>query len=104
MKFFYILPGPFRTGFGITIDAKNRQKDYTAAWGGEASFSHIYKGPAPFIDRLEGIIKIQYKEMLWTPDDVWVAEWLDNKWTADQLAEFVEQIILQRHYPIIRIK
>ena len=42
--------------------------------------------------------------MLWTPDDVWVAEWLDNKWTADQLAEFVEQIILQRHYPIIRIK
>lgn len=104
MKFFYILTGPFRTGFGMTIDPTGRQKDYTAAWGGEANFSHIYSGPAPFINRLEGIIKIQYREMLWSPDDVWETEWLNNGWNSDQLSELVDQFILKRHFPIKRVK
>jgi hypothetical protein len=85
------------------VDPDNRQKDYTGAWGGEAKFSHLYSGPSPFINRLEGIIKIQYKELLWKLDE-WETEWLDNGWTTDQLSILVDELIKTRHYPIKRIR
>jgi len=93
--YFYILPGPYRLGFGITIDYVRRQKDYTGAWGGIAKFSHIYQGPGPHIKRLEDLLKVQHRHMLWRIDD-WETEWLDNGWTPAQLSEFVDQIIVDR--------
>ena len=56
---FYILPGPFRLGFGITSDHERREKDYTGAWGGIAEFKYLFEGPTPHVKRLENIIKTQ---------------------------------------------
>lgn len=97
--YFYILPGPFRLGFGITSDYQRRAKDYTGAWGGVAKFKYVFEGPTPHVKRLENIIKQMYKEMLWTIDD-WQTEWLDNDWTPEQLCEFVKDIIAERHLSI----
>jgi hypothetical protein len=103
VMYFYILPGPFRLGFGITNDYDRREKDYTGSWGGEARFCYLFEGPTPHIKRLENIIKTQNREMLWMVDE-WETEWLDNGWTADELLEFVQQIIQERHLPLDRIR
>ena len=100
---FYILPGPFRVGFGITGNAERREKDYTGAWGGIAQFKYLFDGPGPHVKRLENLIKIQHKDMLWKIDE-WETEWLDNSWTAEQLLEFVNTIIQERHLLITQIR
>lgn len=97
--YFYVISGPYRIGFGITSDYERRQKDYTGAWGGVAKFSNIFQGPTPHIKRLENVIKIQHKDILWHLDD-WRTEWLDNDWSIIEFADFVREIILQRHLPI----
>jgi len=103
MSYFYILPGPFRTGFGITGDHERREKDYTGAWGGVAQFAYLFEGTSTHVKRLENIIKIQNKDMLWKVDD-WKTEWLDNGWTADQLLEFVKGVIDERHLKLTQIR
>jgi hypothetical protein len=100
---FYILPGPFRVGFGITGDSERRAKDYTGAWGGMAEFKYLFEGPGPHIKRLENIIKTQNNHMLWKIDE-WETEWLDNGWSPEQLLEFVTKIINERHLPIKQVK
>lgn len=97
--YFYILPGPYRLGFGITQDIDRRARDYTGAWGGEARFQYVFQGPGPHVKRLENIIKTQHRDMLWCLDE-WETEWLDNGWTGDQLRDFVLEIIQERHLPI----
>ena len=101
--FFYILPGPFRLGFGITSNHERRAKDYTGAWGSEATFAYLFEGPTPHIKRLENIIKTMHNDMLWKLDD-WETEWLDNNWTKEQLLEFVKSVILERHLLLTQIK
>ena len=103
MSYFYILPGPFRTGFGITGDYERREKDYTGAWGGIARFSYLFEGTGPHVKRLENIIKVQNKDMLWKVDE-WETEWLDNGWTAEQLLEFVQATIAERHVKIKQVR
>lgn len=100
---FYILPGPFRTGFGITNNHERRAKDYTGSWGGVAEFKYLFEGPTPHVKRLENIIKGMHREMLWKIDE-WETEWLDNGWTAEQLLEFVGGIIAERHLKLTLIK
>ena len=97
--YFYILPGPYRLGFGITSNYLRRQKDYTGAWGGEAQFKYLFEGPTPHIKRLENIIKTMHRDMLWKLDD-WETEWLDNDWTPEQLRDFVLENIAERHLKI----
>jgi hypothetical protein len=99
---FYILPGPYRVGFGITGDQERREKDYTGAWGGIAKFKYVFDGPSTHIKRLENIIKIQNRDILWKVDE-WETEWLDNNWTPEQLLEFVKELINERHLPIKQI-
>ena len=99
---FYILPGPFRLGFGITSDSVRRAKDYTGAWGGEAKFKYLFEGPSPHVKRLENVIKTMHKDMLWKLDE-WETEWLENDWTPEQLREFVLDIIKERHLQIKEI-
>ena len=101
--FFYILPGPFRLGFGITSNHERRAKDYTGAWGGEAKFAYLFEGPTPHIKRLENIIKTMHKEMLWKVDD-WETEWLDNDWAPNQLLDFVNDTIAERHLALVQIR
>lgn len=101
--YFYILPGPFRLGFGITQNYERREKDYTGAWGGEARFQYLFEGPAPHVKRLENIIKNQNREMLWRVDE-WETEWLDNEWTADDLLRFVLETIQERHLHLTQIR
>ena len=97
--YFYILPGPYRLGFGITSNYERRQKDYTGAWGGEAHFKYLFEGPTPHIKRLENIIKTMHRDMLWKLDQ-WETEWLDNDWTAENLRDFVLNTINERHLKI----
>lgn len=101
--YFYILPGPFRVGFGITGNHERRAKDYTGAWGGIAEFKYLFEGPTPHVKRLENIIKSMHREMLWKVDE-WETEWLDNGWSAEQLLEFVQSIIAERHLKLALIK
>lgn len=101
--YFYIIKGPFRVGFGITGDYVRRAKDYTGMWGGEAEFSYLFEGNRSQITNLERLIKTQYQEMCWKLDD-WNTEWLDNGWEVDQMLEFVESLIAERHMPISRVK
>ena len=101
--YFYILPGPFRLGFGITGNHERREKDYTGAWGGEARFQYLFEGPTPHVKRLENIIKTQNREMLWRVDE-WETEWLDNGWTAEDLLAFVRETITERHLPIVQVR
>jgi hypothetical protein len=101
--YFYILPGPFRLGFGITSNYERRKKDYTGAWGGPAEFKYLFEGPTPHIKRLENIIKTMHRDMLWKIDE-WETEWLDNDWTPEQLLEFVLDTINERHLQIKQIK
>jgi hypothetical protein len=100
---FYILPGPFRVGFGITRDHERREKDYTGAWGGIAQFKYLFEGPGPHVKRLENIIKKQNRNMLWKVDE-WETEWLDNGWTAEQLLEFVQTTVAERHLKIQQVR
>ena len=100
---FYILQGPYRTGFGITSDHERREKDYTGAWGGMARFTYLFDGTSTHIKRLENIIKIQNRDMLWKVDD-WETEWLDNDWTTEQLLEFVKGTVEERHLKLTQIR
>jgi hypothetical protein len=100
---FYILPGPFRVGFGITGNHERREKDYTGAWGGEAKFKYLFEGPASHVKRLENVIKTIHSDMLWKLDE-WETEWLDNEWTSEQLLEFVQATIAERHLKIQQIR
>ena len=52
-----------------------------------------------FIDGLQQ----KHIDMLWKNDD-WKTEWLDNNWTAEQLLEFVLEIINERHLQIKQVK
>jgi hypothetical protein len=97
--YFYILPGPYRLGFGITSNYHRRQKDYTGAWGGEAHFEYLFEGSTPHIKRLENIIKTMHRDMLWKLDE-WETEWLDNDWTPENLRLFVLETIAERHLKI----
>jgi hypothetical protein len=101
--YFYILPGPFRVGFGITGDHERREKDYTGAWGGPARFEYLFEGAAPHVKRLENVIKHMHSDMLWQVDD-WKTEWLDNKWTAQELLDFVKNLIDERHLILKQIR
>lgn len=103
MYYFYILLGPFRVGFGITGNPERREKDYTGAWGGTAEFTYLFQGPSTHIKRLESIIKTMHTDMLWRLDD-WNTEWLDNGWTPEQMLEFVEQLVNERHLKVTRAR
>jgi hypothetical protein len=101
--YFYILPGPYRLGFGITSNYERRAKDYTGAWGGIAEFKYLFDGPTSHIKRLENIIKTIHRDMLWRIDE-WETEWLDNGWTPEQLLDFVLEIIQERHLRVNQIR
>jgi hypothetical protein len=101
--YFYILPGPYRLGFGITSNHERRAKDYTGAWGGEAEFKYLFEGPTAHVKRLENIIKTIHRDMLWRLDE-WQTEWLDNGWGAEQLLDFVKDIVQERHLKVIQIR
>jgi hypothetical protein len=101
--YFYILQGPYRLGFGITGNHERREKDYTGAWGGVAKFNYLFEGPLPHVKRLENIIKDMHKDMLWHLDE-WKTEWLDNDWTAEQLRDFVLQLVQERHLHIQQVR
>jgi len=103
MSYFYILPGPFRTGLGITSDYDRREKDYTGSWGGIARFSYLFEGTSTHVKRLENIIKIQNQDMLWKVDE-WKTEWLDNGWSSEQLLDFVKDIVQERHLKVTQIR
>ena len=101
--YFYILQGPYRLGFGITSNHERRANDYTGAWGGIAEFNYLFEGPPPHVKRLENIIKTMHIDMLWHVDE-WKTEWLDNGWSAEQLRDFVLEIINERHLQIQQVR
>jgi hypothetical protein len=90
-------------GFGITGNHERRAKDYTGAWGGQAEFKYLFEGPVSHVKRLENVIKTMHSDMLWKLDE-WETEWLDNGWSSEQLLDFVNAIIQERHLKLIQIR
>ena len=94
---FYIIQSPFnRVGFGITQDAKERNKQYCSHCGGIVKFTHVYSGLRAHAKALERTIKTQYVDNIWKLDD-WQTEWLNDDITVEKLQQYVEQLIKERN-------
>ena len=63
----------------------------------------MFEGPASHVKRLENVIKTIHRDMLWKLDE-WETEWLDNGWTPEQLLDFVNDIVQERHLKVTQIR
>lgn len=99
--YFYVLPGPYRVGFGITNNWTQRQKDYTGAWGAPAVFAALWQGPTAHVKTLEDNLKTQHRQLLWRVD-TWTTEWFDNGWNVQQVIDFVQDQITRTHLKLQR--
>ena len=104
MYSFYIIKSPFnRVGFGITQDYKERNKQYCSHCGGIVKFTHLYFGLRAHAKALERTIKVQYVDNIWKIDD-WETEWLNENISVEELQQYVEQLIKERHFKVTLTK
>ena len=101
--YFYIIPGPFKVGFGITGNVQDREKGYTGHWGSPARFSDVWQGSTAMVKTLEDTIKRQHQHLLYKIDDDWVTEWFDNGWEHRDVQQFVQQLIAGMHLQLHKI-
>jgi hypothetical protein len=52
---------------------------------------------------LERTIKVQYVDNIWKIDD-WQTEWLNDDVTVEELQQYVEQLISERHLKLTLAK
>lgn len=99
MYYFYLIESPFgRAGFGITQDAKQRNKQYCSHMGGIPNM-HLYGGLKTHATALERTIKTQYIDNIWIVDD-WETEWLNETVPMSQLKNYVDELIKERHFRV----
>jgi hypothetical protein len=63
----------------------------------------LFEGTSTHVKRLENIIKIQNRDMLWKVDE-WETEWLDNGWSPEQLLQFVQELVAERHLKVVQVR
>ena len=85
-----------RAGFGITQDPTERNKQYCSHSGDIVQFKFLYGGIRTHAKALESTIKRQYVDNIWMVDD-WKTEWLKDDVTMDDLQNYVDRLIKDRH-------
>lgn len=97
--FFYIVQPFERVGFGIAENIKDRNHKYSSHSGKIVNFPYVYGGHRPHAKALERTIKREFVDNLWIVED-WKTEWLNEDVTSDTLKEYVDRLILERHYKL----
>ena len=95
-NFYIIISVGGRIGFGIAQDIRERNKQY-CSHAGDIVKMYVYQGQRTHAKALERTIKTQYIDNIWVIDD-WRTEWLNKDVTADQLKEYVDELIAERHF------
>jgi hypothetical protein len=99
MYYFYIIISVGgRVGFGIAQNIYERNKQY-CSHAGDIVNMHVYGGLRTHAKALERTIKTQYVDNLWVIDD-WTTEWLNSGIGVDELQEYVDQLIVERHLDV----
>lgn len=88
-----------RTGFGISADYRERNRQYASHSGDIVKFSFLYGGLRTHAKAVERTIKTQYVDNIWMLDD-WKTEWLKDTITMTDLKMYVDALIIERHYRI----
>lgn len=100
MYYFYLIKSVGgRSGFGITTNPKERNKQYTSHSGDLVYFPFLYGGLRAHAKALERTIKVQYVDNIWKLDD-WETEWLTDSISIDELKEYVDSLIKERHFKL----
>lgn len=86
-----------RAGFGISTDPKERNRQYASHAGDIVKFSYLYGGLRTHAKAVERTIKTQFVDRLWKIED-WNTEWLNSDTSIEDLKEYVDQLIRERHY------
>lgn len=60
---------------------------------------HVYGGLRAHAKALERTIKTQYVDNIWQIED-WKTEWLNDDISMDQLKEYVDTLISERHFKL----
>lgn len=95
-NFYIIISVGGRIGFGIAQDIRERNKQY-CSHAGDIVKMYVYQGQRTHAKALERTIKTQYIDNIWVIDD-WRTEWLNKDITANQLKEYVDELIAERHF------
>ena len=88
-----------RAGFGITGNPKSRNRDCVAGCGDIVDFKYLYGGSSAHVKKIENVIKNQYVDNVWKIDGR-PLEWLNNDVSMDQLKDYVDTLITERHYRV----
>lgn len=103
MYYFYLIKSlGGRAGFGIAQVPKERNKQYCSHAGGIVNM-HLYGGLRAHAKALERTIKTQYVDNIWQIED-WKTEWLNDDVSMEQLKDYVETLIAERHFKLKLIK
>lgn len=97
--YFYIIKSVGRrVGFGIAQNINERNKQYCSHAGDIVKMT-VYGGQRTHAKALERTIKTQYVDNLWTIGD-WQTEWLNSDVTQEQLKQYVDTLIVERHFKL----
>lgn len=97
MYYFYIIISVGgRIGFGITQNIQDRNKQY-CSHSGDIVKMYVYSGQRTHAKALERTIKTQYIDNIWKING-WQTEWLNKDVAPNQLKEYVDNLIQERHF------
>jgi len=88
-----------RAGFGIAKNPQARNRDYVAHCGDIVNFPYLYGGTIAHVKKIENVIKEQYVDNIWHIEDR-PLEWLNNDVSIEQLKDYVDTLIKERHYRV----
>ena len=100
MYFLYLIQSPKgRAGFGIAKNPQGRNRDYVAHCGDIVNFPYLYGGTIAHVKKIENVIKEQYVDNIWHIEER-PLEWLNDGISVEQLKEYVDTLISERHYRV----
>jgi hypothetical protein len=100
MYYLYLIQSPKgRAGFGIAKNPQSRNRDYVAHCGDIVNFPYLYGGTIAHVKKIENVIKEQYVDNIWHIEDR-PLEWLNTNISVDQLKDYVDTLIEERHYRV----
>jgi hypothetical protein len=100
MYYLYLIQSPKgRAGFGIAKNPQSRNRDYVAHCGDIVNFPYLYGGTIAHVKKIENVIKEQYIDNIWHIEGR-PLEWLKDDVTVEQLKDYVDTLINERHYRV----